>query len=203
MITNASLIFLPAAFLVCRCDKPRSLHPSRHLSEDSRARASPHSRPLVGEVDGRDIATSQGLTGHGQQRLPRSRPSRNVKGKSVNATYIIVSLPRIGLKAKGSAFASATPPKKPMGADHRSKNNQANCNSHLRPRFPRGASSGYPAHQNNTRAGTVPHSAGRYRGGRCRSVNPEGLGFNDDSREKGPRLGNWLEFGASPFIPTV
>ena len=61
----------------------------------------------------------------------------------------------------------------------------------------------HAAHQNNTRAGTVPHSAGRYRGGRCRSVNPEGLGFNDDSREKGPRLGNWLEFGASPFIPTV
>jgi hypothetical protein len=26
---------------------------------------------------------------------------------------------------------SATPPKKPVGADHRSKNNQANCNSHL------------------------------------------------------------------------
>ena len=26
----------------------------------------------------------------------------------------------------------------------------------------------HAAHQNNTRAGTVPHSAGRYRGGRCR-----------------------------------
>jgi hypothetical protein len=57
MITNASLIFLPPAFLVCRCDKLRSLHPSRHLSQDSRARGSPHSRPLVGEVDGRDIAS--------------------------------------------------------------------------------------------------------------------------------------------------
>jgi hypothetical protein len=45
MITNASLIFLPPAFLVCRCDKLRSLRPSRHLSEDSRARDRSHNRP--------------------------------------------------------------------------------------------------------------------------------------------------------------
>ena len=40
-------------------------------------------RACPGEVDGRDIATSLGLAGHGQQRLPRSRPFWNVKGKSV------------------------------------------------------------------------------------------------------------------------
>jgi hypothetical protein len=31
------------------------------------------------EVDGRDNATSFRMTGHGQQRSPRSRPSGNIK----------------------------------------------------------------------------------------------------------------------------
>ena len=50
----------------------------------------------------------------------------------------------------------------------------------------------HAAHQNNTRAGTVPHSAGRYRGGRCRSVNPEGLG---------PAPGELVGVRREPFHP--